>query len=198
MPQSKAEKTALRSRLLQERRAYSKETISHHSKLVCKKLEEHWLWSPIGNEIKNIFAYLPINQELDLTLFLACSHDNGKTVFLPKTENTNMSFFEWDLQERSLESGRFKVPEIKNTEVAKTPSKNDLLLLPCLGVSSAGYRLGYGAGFYDRFLGSLGDQQPIKVAICFEHGFTDSVPIDDWDIPVHYVMTEKRLVQITP
>lgn len=78
------------------------------------------------------------------------------------------------------------------------PFKNhqfDLIIVPTLGFDSRLNRIGWGGGFYDRFLTS--QPQARKAGLCFESGFVKmSLPIEGYDVPLSMVVTEKRLLKI--
>ena len=72
-------------------------------------------------------------------------------------------------------------------------SNLDLVLVPGLAFDTAGHRLGRGAGFYDRFLADP-NLRAVTCGVGFEAQLLDNVPIDQWDIPLQAVATERRLV----
>ena len=66
----------------------------------------------------------------------------------------------------------------------------DAVLLPMNGWDGQGYRLGYGAGFFDRTLASL-EKKPVTIGISYEMARLDTVHPQSWDIPMDYVVTER-------
>ena len=57
-----------------------------------------------------------------------------------------------------------------------------------------GFRLGYGGGYYDRFLSTL-EKKPPTIGLSFELQLVDEFPVEDFDIPVDFILTEKRLIE---
>ncbi|MDH4191982.1 MAG: 5-formyltetrahydrofolate cyclo-ligase, partial [Betaproteobacteria bacterium] len=73
----------------------------------------------------------------------------------------------------------------------------DTVLLPMNGWDMRGYRLGYGAGFFDRTLAGL-TSRPLVIGVSFEFACLDTIHPQSWDIPMDYVVTERRLLRRTP
>jgi 5-formyltetrahydrofolate cyclo-ligase len=73
------------------------------------------------------------------------------------------------------------------------PGTIDLALVPGLAFDRHGWRLGYGGGFFDRFLSQFSG---VNLGITFDALLLDSLPHDTYDIPLNYVVTEKGLVEV--
>src|SRR5665213_2265252 len=92
-----------------------------------------------------------------------------------------------------LDVVRYKFPEIKivllKPDKKQTPPKTrfDVIIVPCLAFDNDNYRLGWGGGFYDRFL--AGQPQALKVGVAYQHGFVeDGLPHEPHDIPVDKII----------
>lgn len=72
------------------------------------------------------------------------------------------------------------------------PNEIDLIITPGVAFKKDGYRVGYGGGYYDRFLSKIPNTQTI--AIAFSLQIVDELPIDNYDIPVDYIYTEKNII----
>jgi len=74
------------------------------------------------------------------------------------------------------------------------PGDFDVVITPGLGFTLKGHRIGYGRGYYDKWFAS----HPVnhKIAICFEEQIVDKLPIDDYDIRMDMIVTEKRITRI--
>ena len=74
----------------------------------------------------------------------------------------------------------------------------DLILVPGLCYDREGYRLGFGGGYYDRFLAAFGargsGRRPLLVGLCYAFQVVDALPSQDWDRPVDCLCTEEGLV----
>jgi 5-formyltetrahydrofolate cyclo-ligase len=96
-----------------------------------------------------------------------------------------------------LASIEYKYPDInikllKQSKIQAVPkTKFDLILVPCLAVDKQNYRLGWGGGFYDKFL--AGQPQALKIGLCFQNGFVEgSLPIEPHDVKLDMIITEER------
>jgi 5-formyltetrahydrofolate cyclo-ligase len=99
-----------------------------------------------------------------------------------------------------LKSIGYKYPDIKikilkQSKKATTPdTKFDLIFVPCLAFDNDNYRMGWGGGFYDRFL--AGQPQALKVALCFANGFVKAgLPIEPHDVKLDIIITEEKVYQ---
>lgn len=90
---------------------------------------------------------------------------------------------------------RFGLREPAPSEPELPPESLDLVLVPALAATPAGYRLGYGGGYYDRFLPRL---RPDCTTICAlpEALLTETLPHDPWDIPVKIIVTESQILRL--
>lgn len=141
---------------------------------------------------KNILGFYPFNSEISLKNLYK---DDSKQWFLPSIDISSKEIFIHPYKDGDrLVENKFKVPEPltakeNNLEII------DLILVPALMVDKNGYRLGYGAGYYDRFL-SLQKLKNlcIKVAPVPQELFADKLPSDEFDVPVNIVVTEKTII----
>jgi len=86
----------------------------------------------------------------------------------------------------------FGVPEPIGNEILATGESVDTIILPMLGFDRTGGRMGYGAGYYDRFLAKNLNVRKIGIAFaCQEY---DNLPVDENDIPMDYIITEEGIV----
>lgn len=93
-----------------------------------------------------------------------------------------------------LEAINYKYPQIKikvlkqNKKQVAPKSKFNVIIVPCLAFDSNNYRLGWGGGFYDKFLAAQPNAQ--KIGVCFQSGFIKKLPREPHDIPLDKVVTE--------
>lgn len=148
-----------------------------------------------------IHAFWPIDKykEVDLRPLLMQLHDLGKQIVLPVV----LSFDEWKPEAPRLEHRLFDGPDrlVKNkwdvfepadTKVVAVDSL-DLVLVPALAADKRGFRLGYGKGYYDEFLGEC---NCTTVCPLFANAVTDRLPTSVHDIPVDYIVTEEGVIRL--
>ena len=136
-----------------------------------------------------IGGYFPMQEEADWTAkFLTYSHLSFPQVDIKEKKMTFIQSGINDLEEVQLFGKVLKVPGESGVEVIP-----DLLVVPGLGFSESGKRLGRGGGFYDRYLSSFNGT---VVGICYEGQLLKGVPVEPHDCLVSYVITEKRIIEV--
>ena len=96
--------------------------------------------------------------------------------------------------DKDLEKGVYNI--LEPIEKVKKESNNydlDIIVVPGLIFSKNGYRIGYGGGYYDKFLSRVSDKVK-KVGIVYSDFVLDDLPVDDYDIPVDLIMTERETI----
>jgi 5-formyltetrahydrofolate cyclo-ligase len=151
-------KGELRALYRQIRLRMSKSEVSTKSRIICRKLLTEIDWS----RYKDISVFEPIDKlnEVDIRPLLS------------RLENQTVNF-------RIV--GRNRNPRIP-------VHKFDLIILPCLAFDDDNYRLGWGGGFYDKFLAA--QPQALKIGVCFQNGHTEKLPREPHDIALDKVMAE--------
>lgn len=88
-------------------------------------------------------------------------------------------------------TGHFGIPEPANGELLTDNHQYDVIIVPTLGFTGEGYRLGYGGGYYDKFLAT--QKQALTIGLCYEAGLVSFEP-EAHDVPLDYVVTEVRVI----
>ena len=174
------DKKALRATIRQQKRAMTEEEIVLRS----EKLMEKFLASQEYKNAKTIYGYLPYNQEVRTTPMLAQALLDGKKVAVPKCYGDEMKFIYMD-DLTKVEKGYANIPEpIADGPVAD--DKTALVLMPGLAFDPQGHRLGYGGGFYDKFLSQEPDHPTL--ALCYAFQMLPQLDTEEHDIPVDCVI----------
>jgi len=173
-------KKELRRSIRAKKRAMTeKEIVSRSAKLAAL-----FLASEAYRNAKTIYGYLPYNQEVRTVPMLEQALKDGKRVAVPKCYGDEMKFiFMEDLS--LVEKGYAGIPE----PIADGPVAEDetaLVLMPGLAFDPLGHRIGYGGGFYDKFLA----QEPghPTLALCYEFQMLEHLETEEFDIPVDCVL----------
>lgn len=140
---------------------------------------------------KNVCVYVSKGSEADTICLIEKLISMGKSVYAPKSEikSNSMTFYKINsLSELSI--GAFSVlePNAKCEEYICS-DKCDICIVPAISFDIQGFRLGYGKGYYDRFLVQF---KGIKIGICFEEFITEMLPRLDTDIAVDMIITENK------
>lgn len=112
---------------------------------------------------------------------------DGKKLFYPRCYGDHDMDFYLASSLEELGRGRFNILEPSGSE-AYSPLNGDLCIVPGLAYDKYGYRLGYGRGFYDRFLSSFGG---VTVGLCYGSFVEGSLPRGKYDVKVDVLLTEK-------
>ena len=147
------------------------------------------------NKWEKLFLYSPYKNEPDL-LSLFTHEDHVVQVALPVIgKNQSMDFYEWDKNISSLQSNRHHILEPKPSEAKKLkPDKHSLICVPCVALDQKGYRLGFGGGFYDRYLATHAISHTMGVV--FSEFLVSTLPSDSWDIRMRAILTEKGIYHL--
>ncbi|SCY48557.1 5-formyltetrahydrofolate cyclo-ligase [Alkaliphilus peptidifermentans] len=185
-------KDSLRKTILNKREALSSNFVDSNSKLIIKTLFE----SDFYKDAHNVMLFVSFRNEVNTYEIIQDLFLKNKRVFVPLTnpKTKELSVCEIKDYHNDLELGHFGVLEPKKEALRLvSPTILDLIIVPGLVFDERGYRIGYGAGYYDRFLSGL--PQVTTVSLAFEMQMVESVPNDDYDIPVKYIITEKRFIK---
>ena len=174
------DKKALRAQIRSQKRAMTEEQITEKS----QRLGQLFAASQAYAQAKTIYGYLPYNHEVRTVPMLEQALKDGKAVPVPKVYGDTMRFILIsDLA--AVEKGYAGIPEpIADGPVASDPTA--LVLMPGLAFDPQGHRIGYGGGFYDRFL-SQEPEHP-TLALCYDFQVFDHLDTEQFDIPVDCVL----------
>lgn len=173
-------KQELRRAIRERKRAMTEEEIVERSNALAEKFYN----SPAYQAASTIYGYLPYNQEVRTVPMLQRALDEGKRVAVPKVYGEEMRFIYLD-DLTQVSKGYAGIPEpIADAPVAE--DKQALVLMPGLAFDPQGHRIGYGGGFYDRFLA----QEPHHptLALCYEFQMQAHLDTEEFDIPVDTVL----------
>ena len=173
-------KKELRAQIRAQKRAMTTEEIQQRS----NALAQLFLESDAYRQAKTIYGYLPYNQEVRTTPMLEQALKDGKRVAVPKCYGDEMRFIYMD--DLSLvEKGYANIPEpIADGPIGDDPTA--LVLMPGLAFDREGHRIGYGGGFYDKFLAA--EPEHPTLALCYEFQMMDHLETEEFDIPVDCVL----------
>ena len=173
-------KKEMRAYIRSKKRAMTPSQIDSASRKLGRLLRE----SDLYKQAQTIYFYLPYNQEVRTTPMVEQALAEGKKVAVPKCYGEEMRFIL--LEDLSgIAPGYSNIPEpIADGPIADDPTA--LVLMPGLAFDATGKRIGYGGGFYDRFLA----QEPNHptLALCYGFQMVDNLETEEFDIPVHQVI----------
>ena len=133
---------------------------------------------------KSIYGYMSYNQEVRTLPILEQALRDGKRVAIPKCYGKEMRFIWMDDLSQTAKSP-CGIPE----PITDGPVADDgaaLVLMPGVAFDRAGRRVGYGGGYYDKFLAAEPDHP--TVALCYDFQLLEELPAESFDIPVHLIL----------
>ena len=185
MDNNSSEKKSLRSLLLKKR----DNTSFDYLKIASEKIHQKVRRMENFRDAKKIGAYYPIGSEILTQDIIQELLSIGKEVFLPRVTGETMEFRKIE-DFSSLEKGNFGIREPK--EECPIDNSPDLILVPAVGISPAGVRLGYGHGFYDKF---LAENSTTTISLILEKQVIKNIPKSEHDILIDWIVTEDKVIE---
>jgi 5-formyltetrahydrofolate cyclo-ligase len=186
-------KQTLKNEILGKRKALSNEELREKS----RKIKENLFSLAEFKKARNIMFYVSFNSEVDTCgAIKEMLSEKEKTIAVPyvrkscpEMQLSELKNFDW------LEPKTFGILEPKELYIKDfSPEKLDIVIVPGIAFDKKGYRIGYGHGYYDRFLKTLKSSVK-KIGLAFEMQIVDKIPRKEYDVPVDAVVTEKRVLR---
>ena len=164
---------------------------------LSQKAQQRLLETTCWREARAVALYAGVKDELSTDMLLAAAWQSGRRVWLPRVVSVEQGLMEMALcpEPAALVSGPFGLrepgpacPTFGPTEAASQGPP--LLILPGLAFDRKGARLGYGGGFYDRFLES--DWPCTRLGLCFSFQLLESIPVQPWDKRMDCICTDEE------
>lgn len=184
------DKKILRKRLIESRKSLDKTEKAKWDKIISEKI----INSDYFKNAEQVLVFASADHEFDTRYIIERCRFLYKRVFYPVCID-NMGTMEFMKVESvgDLQYGMYNILEPKPTCKKYIPKENDIVIIPALSVDKNGNRIGYGKGYYDRF---LKDFNGISICPCYEEMATDTLPTDENDIKVNIVVTQNQLKEV--
>jgi 5-formyltetrahydrofolate cyclo-ligase len=184
-------KKALRREAIASRQCIPHQIWQQRSQNICQNLAA---WQPF-QQAQTILAYQSFRQEPDLSfLWEQFPH---KTWGFPRCVEQDLAWHQVNISKikTSMVTGHFGIQEPQPHLPLVNLHEVDMILIPAVACDRTGYRLGYGGGFYDRWLRACKDLVNIKVGIIFADYFWAQLPHDAWDMAIDAICTESEIFE---
>jgi 5-formyltetrahydrofolate cyclo-ligase len=141
---------------------------------------------------KNVGGYFPSNYEIDDLKILKFLEKKNFNILLPVIKKNNqMDFFKWSAND-PLKINKFGIPE----PIGRKIFIPDILLIPLVSYDRKLNRLGYGGGFYDRYIEKIEEHKKIiKIGLAFSYQKTKKIPINKFDKKLDFIINEKEILK---
>ncbi len=183
------DKKILRKRLIEKRKSLDKVEKAKWDKIISEKI----IKSDCFKKAEQVLVFSSTDDEFDTRYIIERCRESYKRVFYPRCidKDGNMSFFKVD-SVGDLTFGSFGILEPKETCKKYIPQENDLVIVPCLSADRQKNRIGYGKGYYDRF---LKDFNGVSVSPCYDILLEDEIQTDKYDMQINIIVTDKEVIQ---
>lgn len=183
-------KKEFRKKVIEKRKSQSHEFISKNSSIITEKL----LQMDCVKDAKTIMLYLDFNNEVQTDDLITKLISLRKTVASPITLKENRKLIPSQITDinNGIKLGAYNIREPKpECSPAIDIEKLDVVIVPAVAYDTSCYRLGYGGGFYDRFLENLRPDAK-TIGIAFDLQIFDEVPKEPHDAQLDFIVTESR------
>ena len=179
-------KSQLRKKILKIREKTNKENIQIDFNQITKLLKKNKITKRI------VGGYYPVNFEIDDLELLKEFERNNYDISLPVIKkNFQMDFYKWSFSDL-LKINQYGIPEPEFKNIVYP----DILLIPLVAFDNDLNRLGYGGGYYDRFIAKISKKKKImKIGLALSVQKIDKVPISAYDQKLDYIVTNKYIVK---
>lgn len=146
---------------------------------------------------KVIMTYLALKSEVDTFRLVKYCLNNNKCIVIPRTDSQSGDLIPGEIKnlDEDLCRGSFKILEPRPDRFRPAPlEKIDLCIVPGIVFDLKGHRIGHSHGYYDKFLKTL-PPRTITIGLAYECQLLSSLPTNEWDMSVNYVITENRIIR---
>ena len=181
------DKNTLRGTLLQKRAEFSPEQRKELDRAISLGLID----SPLFQNASMLLIYAPIENEINLLPLAHAARKKGMPIAFPRCnkETNTMQFFILP-EGQKLSPGAYGIPEPPADAIICRPDERALCIVPALSYDLSGNRIGYGKGYYDRYLATF---PGIAVGAAYATMLLKSVPTEPHDLPVDWLVTERGI-----
>lgn len=180
-----SEKEILRRELINRLAALDKAYLAESDRRIIGRL----IASPEYKSAKRIFSYYSVGKETDTHALIDSAKKDGKQVFIPAIISKGIMEFREYTGADDLQTGSMNIPEPSECAEAAVPELSDIIIVPGLAFDPSGARLGYGGGYYDRY---LAHSSAFSIGLCRDLMLLSELPVESHDISVQCVLTETK------
>ncbi len=181
-------KQELRALIASEVKALSSDYCERADSAICRTVQETELYK----NARTMFCYIGTDREIDTRALLNAALKDGKRLALPLCVGKGIMEAREIRSLDDLVSGKFGIPAPADTCPEIAPAEFDLVIVPCSTGNRKGQRLGYGGGFYDRYLSRTNCP---RMLLCREQLVKDEIPVEEHDLRMDYIATENGVTK---
>ena len=184
------DKKKTRKLLLQKRKNISKDK----KFIYDKKISDLITQSDFYKNANQVLVFASTEDEFDTNFIVEQCRTDCKKVFYPICiDNSGKMEFKEVRSSNDMQIGMYNILEPKSRCKDYKQSENDIIIVNCISVDNLGYRIGYGKGYYDRFLKNFNG---ISICPCYDELLSDILPTDKFDMKINILVTENILKEV--
>ena len=186
---SLVDKKVIRKELRQKRDALHLEEVD----VLSKQITMHLIESSMYKECSHICVYEAFRNEVSCKYIKEQAFQDGKCVFIPVTDEVSKTMEFYQIIENTVyQEGNYGIYEPVIDSNSKTLQDKALILMPGLGFDKNKHRLGYGGGYYDKYLAI--HPEHVTVALCYHFQIVEALPYEAHDVLPDYIVTEDKIL----
>ena len=180
------EKKQIRKQIFAARKAHTDAQIEEWSRMIADRVTT----LPEYKDAKRILAYADYNHEVMTGFIIEAAWRDGKEVAVPKVVGQDMVFYKLT-DFAQLEKGYFGIPEPARGEIVQW--EDAMMVMPGVAFDKENHRVGYGGGFYDKYLNRYGADDFLKIGICYDFQMQkyDTIKMEENDVKVDMTVTDR-------
>lgn len=186
------EKKRIREEIIEKRNFLSLETKKEYDEIIFKELID----SDIYKKSKKIFIYISFGLEVDTKRFIKYALSDNKEIYVPKTNKDNKQMVAIKINSlNNMDVDKWGILEPKSVDKNKIGESFDLVIMPGVAFDRTGNRIGYGGGYYDKYISKL-NLQCAKLVLAYDLQIVNEFESEQHDIKVDYIITNNEFIKI--
>lgn len=162
-------------------------------------IRDKFLESDYYKNSNKIFIYISYSSEIDTINIINRALNDGKDIFVPRTifETKEMDAVKINSL-KNMKKDRYGILEPEEGRPCIDPNELDLIVVPGVAFDNNGGRMGYGAGYYDRYFKKISTEKRNhvkKIALAYDFQIVDNVPMNNQDVNIDYIITEENIIK---
>ncbi|MBQ9935929.1 MAG: 5-formyltetrahydrofolate cyclo-ligase [Lachnospiraceae bacterium] len=178
-------KKEIRDTILDIRKSFDTDYLNRLSTVICNRVLKQEAYI----SCKDLVLYMPINNEVNLDILMKQAFKDGKNIWMPRIINKNMEFYRYS-KNIKLIKGTYGILEPDTDEIL-VPNDNTLIIMPGAAFSEDMGRIGYGGGYYDKYLSK--HKYCKTIAVCYNFQIMPMLPMDEHDIKPDIIISDDNI-----
>lgn len=180
--------------VFREKYKAKRENLSHEEKKIRdSRIAESLFLTMAYRGARQILLYSAMKDEISTESIFIRAVTDGKVCFFPRTADLGNMYFHSVNNMSEMGKGSYGIKEPLPSAPKYSEKAGDICIVPALSYDREGYRLGYGGGFYDRFLSSFSGT---RIGICYSDNLEKRLPRGKYDVCVDILLTEKGIYRL--